>query len=163
MPTHKYLEPLTKEEHEALLLMMQEAESRGIKLKPQTIAKFPNTEKKITWPVAPNGFFVRDDGHLYSPTDEQRRFIDSNARFVLFRGGRGSGKSGAGAQKALRRIMAGESGAVINPVFADFKTSTWPEFKRWIPWDMVVPSQRHRKREEWEPHQPFVMVFTNGA
>jgi hypothetical protein len=25
---------------------------------------------------------------------------------------------------------------------------------------VVVPSQRHRRREEWEPHQPFVMVFT---
>ena len=163
MPAHKYLEPMTKEEHEALLLMMQEAQSRGIQLKPTTLAKFPNTEKKITWPVAPNGYFIRDDGHLYIPTAEQRAFIDSNARFVLFRGGRGSGKSGAGAQKALRRIMLGESGAVINPVFADFKTSTWPEFKRWIPWNMVVPSQRHRRREEWEPHQPFVMVFTNGA
>ncbi len=163
MPTHKLLEPMTKEEHEALLLMLQEANSRGLKLKPTTLAKFPNTEKKITWPVAPNGYFIRDDGHLYQPTEEQRAFIDSPARFVLFRGGRGSGKSGAGAQKAMRRIMMGESGAVINPVFADFKTSTWPEFKRWIPWNMVVPSQRHRRRAEWEPHQPFVMTFTNGA
>jgi predicted phage terminase large subunit-like protein len=143
--------------------MLQEMRSRGVSLEKKVLEKAPQLEKKITWPVAPNGFFIRDDGHLYEPTVEQRAFIDSNARFVLFRGGRGSGKSGAGAQKALRRIMQGESGAVINPVFADFKTSTWPEFKRWIPWNMVVPQQRHRRREEWEPHQPFVMVFTNGA
>jgi len=74
-----------------------------------------------------------------------------------------SGKSAAGAQKAMDKISKGLDGAVINPIFSDFKTSTWPEFKRWIDWSMVVPSQRHRKSDAWEPHQPFTMVFTNGA
>ena len=59
--------------------------------------------------------------------------------------------------------MQGESGAVINPLFSDFKDSTWREFKQWIPWDMVVPTQRHRVNDEWQPSQPFTLVFTNGA
>jgi len=74
-----------------------------------------------------------------------------------------SGKSGSGAQKALQKIMLGESGAVINPVFSDFIDSTWQEFKQWIPWNMVVPSQRHRVNDEWQPNKPFRMSFLNGA
>jgi len=54
-------------------------------------------------------------------------------------------------------------GAVINPIFSDFKTSTWPEFKQWIDWTMVVPSQKHRRNDAWSPHQPFTMVFINGS
>lgn len=30
-------------------------------------------------------------------------------------------------------------------------------------WSMVVPSQRHRSSDAWEPHQPFTMVFRNGV
>ena len=69
----------------------------------------------------------------------------------------------AGGQKALRKIMAGENGAVINPLFSDFKDSTWKEFKQWIPWDLVVAPQKHRANDEWQPSQPFTMVFENGA
>lgn len=71
--------------------------------------------------------------------------------------------SAAGSQKAMEKISQGLDGAVINPIFSDFKTSTWPEFKEWIDWSMVVPSQRHRKSDAWQPHQPFTMVFLNGA
>lgn len=163
MPTHRLEVELDEVGQKELLLLLQEARNRGMKLKEKTVDKAPTFKHKAVWPVAENGYFIRDDGHLYIPTLEHERFIASNARFILFRGGRGSGKSAAGAQKAMLKIKAGESGAVINPVFADFKTSTWPEFKRWIPWNMVVPTQRHRKRDEWEPHQPFTMVFINGA
>jgi predicted phage terminase large subunit-like protein len=69
----------------------------------------------------------------------------------------------AGAQKALQKIMRGESGAVLNPSFELFKTSTWPELREWIPWDMVTPSQRYRVNPEFDPHKPFTMVFLNGA
>jgi len=120
-------------------------------------------QKNYRWPLSPNGYFIRNDGKVYTPSDPQKSFIASTARYCLFRGSRGSGKSAAGSQKALQKIMKGESGEVINPVFADFKTSTWPEFKQWIPWNMVVSSQKHRINDSWEPHEPFVMVFQNGA
>ncbi len=78
-------------------------------------------------------------------------------------GPRGCGKSGAGSQKALFKIMAGEPGIIMNPDFENLKISTWPEFKKWIPWKMVVPSQKHRQNDVWQPSKPFSMVFNNGA
>jgi len=78
-------------------------------------------------------------------------------------GPRGCGKSGAGSQKALKRVERGEKGLIMNPDFENLKISTWPEFKQWIPWKMVVPSQRHRQSDVWQPSKPFSMNFTNGA
>jgi phage terminase large subunit-like protein len=59
--------------------------------------------------------------------------------------------------------MQGESGVIMNPDFENLKISTWPEFKRWIPWSMVVPSQRHRQSDVWQPSKPFMLLFNNGA
>lgn len=143
-----------------LLILLQDAKSRGMDI-PE--AKDALKVKEIKWPLASNGYFLRNDGKLYEPSEQQKAFILSTARFSLFKGGRGSGKSAAGSQKALFKIMKGESGAVINPDFANFKISTWPAFKEWIPWNMVHPAQRHRRYDAWEPHEPFTMVFTNGV
>ena len=140
---------------------MEELKSRGLPLPAGAESLFK--KQKLIWPVDPSGYFVKGDGTSYAPTEAQKGFIESEARFSLYYGGRGSGKTCAGGQKALRKIEKGESGAVINPLFSDFKDSTWDEFKRWIPWNMVVPSQRHRVRDEWQPSQPFKMVFLNGA
>ena len=152
--------PLTVEEQQELDALLLEISSRGLQ-EPKSVN--PEAIKDKEWRLGGNGYFLRNDGHQYIPTEQQELFTKSTARFVLFRGGRGSGKSAAGSQKAMFKIMAGEDGAVINPVFSDFKTSTWPEFKQWIDWSMVVPSQRHRKSDAWQPHQPFTMVFINGA
>ena len=117
----------------------------------------------MTWPIGENGYFLRDDGKSYNPSPAQEGFIKSTARNVMFYGPRGSGKSGAGSQKAMDKIRQGERGLIMNPDFENLKISTWPEFKRWIPWNMVVPSQRHRKSDVWQPSKPFTMVFMNGA
>lgn len=74
-----------------------------------------------------------------------------------------SGKTCAGAQKALIKISQGENGAVLNPDFENFRISTWPEFREWIPWDLVTPKQQYRKEESWQPQQPFRMTFKNGV
>ena len=156
--------PLSLEEQKKLVALLMEIQSRGLEIpKDYQNILSPEIKKNVKWRLGGNGYFLRADGKQYIPTEQQEGFIKSNARFVLFRAGRGGGKSAAGAQKAMFRIMQGESGAVINPIFSDFKTSTWPEFKQWIDWSMVVPSQRHRRQDAWEPHQPFTMVFTNGA
>lgn len=108
-------------------------------------------------------WFPRADGHLYRPGPGQLGFHRSPARFRGLFGGRGSGKTTAGAQEALRRIRQGLNGAVINPDFENFKLSTWPEFKSWIPWEHVVGRDRYRGESEWEPSQPFVLHFDSGA
>lgn len=157
------IKPLSKDEEDELSAILLEMESRGLASKEQIQELLQPNTKDVKWRLGGNGYFLRTDGKPYIPTEEQEKFIKSTARFVLFRAGRGGGKSAAGSQKAMFKIMQGEDGAVINPVFGDFKTSTWPEFKQWIDWNMVVPSQRHRKSDAWQPHQPFTMVFLNGA
>ena len=154
--------PLTEEERRKLLLLLQEAQARGIELPPEAKAALVD-KKKQKWPIGPNGFFLRDDGKAYNPSPAQEGFIKSTARNVLFYGPRGSGKSGAGSQKAIFKIMQGEPGIIMNPDFENLRVSTWPEFKRWIPWSMVIPSQRHRQSDAWQPTQPFMLAFLNGA
>lgn len=159
----RVIQPLSREEEQELALLLMEIESRGVE-PTEGVSQLLNPEKKkLEWRHTPDGYFIRDDGVPYKPVGKQADFISSNARFVAAITGRGAGKTASGAQKALKRIEQGEDGAVINPVFSDFKTSTWIEFKRWIPWDMVIPSQRHRKNDAWQPTQPFTMVFLNGA
>ena len=152
---------LTPEEKRRLIFILQEMEERGIEIPEEGKNLFKKRE--MEWPVDPNGYFIRNDGHLYVPNEEQAGFINAKQRFVLLRGGRGSGKSAAGAQKANKKIKEGQSGAVINPIFSDFIDSTWQEFKQWIPWNLVVAPHRHRKRDEWIPNKPFRLVFENGA
>lgn len=145
-----------------MIFLLEEAKARGIRL-PKEASELVENKKSRKWPIASNGFFVRSDGVLYEPSPAQEGFIRSIARNVLFYGPRGSGKTGAGSQKALFKIKQGESGLIMNPDFENLKISTWPEFKKWIPWDMVTVSQRHRQLDTWEPSKPFRLVFTNGA
>lgn len=160
MPRYAQLKPLSADEKRTLVIAINEMRARGIPIPSNALDKLNNASK---WPIGRNGYFVKQNGIPYVPTEQQESFIHSAARYSAFFGGRGSGKSAAGSQKALHKIMQGESGAVINPVFSDFKDSTWNEFKEWIPWNMVVPTQRHRRNPEWSPTQPFRMVFLNGA
>jgi phage terminase large subunit-like protein len=164
MPPTSIAQPLRIEEQQKLVSLLSELKSRGLEM-PEDYKNLlsPEIKKDVKWRLGGNGYFLKTDGKQYVPTEQQKAFISSEARFVLLRSGRGGGKSAAGSQKAMFRVMRGEDGAVINPVFSDFKTSTWPEFKQWIDWNMVVPSQKHRRNDAWSPHQPFTMVFTNGA
>lgn len=153
----RYQQEATQEELQELALLLGELRSRGLELPKDVLSK------KLVWPVDNSGYFTKLDGKFFQPREELENFIKSNARFVALVSGRGGGKTAAGAQKALQKIMAGENGAVLNPDFENFKLSTWPEFREWIPWDLVVPVHRHRRNAEWTPNQPFKMVFRNGV
>jgi phage terminase large subunit-like protein len=153
--------PLSEDEQKLLIVGLRELQARGIDVSKEANAILK--KEKIIWPLGSNGYFIKNDGKLYEPSEAQEGFIKSTSRMVLFYGSRGSGKSGAGSQKALFKIMQGQSGSIMNPDFQNFKYSTWPEFKSWLPWNLVVASQRHRQSDAWEPHEPFAMVFTNGA
>ena len=152
---------ITVEEKKRLVAILAERKARGLPI-PENI-QLPKTRNEIGWGTDEKGYFKKQDGTQFQPRPELEAFINSNARFALLRSGRGGGKTVAGAQKALRKIEKGESGAVMNPDFENFRTSTWVELRDWIPWNMVVAKQRYRKSESWEAIRPFTMVFTNGA
>lgn len=140
--------------------LIAELKSRGLTI-PQEL--LDGTRRYLKWPDNDGGYFPKMDGTPFIPYDAQRLFIESRAIYCLFRGGRGSGKTGSGGQKGLRKIRQGQSGGVINPDFENLKESTWPELRRWIPWDLVIPKQQFRQEESWRPNQPFEMVFKNKA
>ncbi len=151
----------TPEERKLLLALMLEAKVRGIKI--PTDVQLPKLEKLDNWNQDEDGYFIRRDGRHFRPRPELIEFIESKERFMLLRSGRGGSKTTTGIQKGLRKIKEGKSGAVFAPDFEQFKTSTWVELREWIPWKMVVPKQRYRQMDSWEPNRPFTMVFLNGA
>ena len=157
MPINRYVQNDRSESLKKLAILLDEAESRGIEIDRSIL------DKTVVFPVDNDGYFVKLNGTKYKPNEKQGNFVLSNAVLSAYISGRGGGKSCGGAQKALKKISQGENGAVFNPKFEDFKTSTWLEFREWIPWDMVVPSQRYRGQSHWEPSQPFTLNFINGV
>lgn len=155
------MQTTTPDDRKFLLGLLAEAKVRGIKL-PKDI-ELPRLEKLDNWNQDENGYFIRTDGRRFSPRPELIEFIEAKERFILLRSGRGGGKTVSGIQKGLKKIKEGKSGAVFAPDFEQFKTSTWDELRKWIPWSAVVPKQRYRKMDSWEPNRPFTMVFINGA
>lgn len=140
--------------------LIAELKSRGLSIPPELLE---GTTRYLKWTTDEQGYFSKMDGTPFVPYEAQEGFITSNAIYCLFRGGRGSGKTSSGAQKALRKIKEGKSGGVINPDFENLKDSTWTELRRWIPWNLVIPKQQFRQEESWRPLQPFEMVFKNKA
>lgn len=160
MPASRKPKPKESEDtKKRLAIALAEAKNRGLNI---DLESFDEVKSKI-WPVDSSGYFVKNDGTLFNANEHQKNFVFSQASFSGLISGRGGGKTSSGAQKSLRKIRQGQSGVVINPDFENFKISTWPEFREWIPWDMVVPSHRYRGNAEWSPHQPFTLAFMNGA
>lgn len=152
---------LSEDEKKRALLIIAEMKARGIPI-PSGL-EVPNSAGDLHWNLDENGYFIKNDGRNFSPRSVLVDFINDESRFILLKSGRGGGKSTAGAQKALKKIMDGKSGAVMNPDFENFRTSTWPELQQWIPWNMVVPKHRYRASPSWEAIRPFTIVFMNGA
>ena len=107
--------------------------------------------------------FSTEEKRAYKPYIKQRKFHRSGARFKALIGGRGSGKTTAGANEAVVRISRGASGTVLSPDFEHFKFSTWPEFRRWIPWSRVQSKHKRYQDPAWAPAGPFSIAFDNGA
>lgn len=129
-------------------------------------ATAPTQAVRLAVSVWPCVYVNRDTGRAYTPhhADEQRFvYEDGPWRYGLAKGGEGGGKSTAGCIKSLERLRRGMSGIMVGTDLEHFKKSLWPEFRRWVPWDQVVPSQRRRQKIEWEPQHSFSLAFTNGA
>lgn len=146
------------EDKRKLSALLAEMKNRGLQIPKELLEK-----TTARWFPDENGYFVRADGRHYTPYQEAADFIASTARFSCLWGSRGCGKSAAGSQKALQKIQQGCDGAIMNPDFENFRISTWPEFREWIPWDNVVPAHRYRRNIQWQPYKPFTMAFTNGV
>lgn len=106
-------------------------------------------------------YMNRETGKCYQPhhTEEYDALNSDAPRRLLFKGGEGSGKSVVGIVKDLERLRRGMSGIMGTPDFEHFKRSLWPEFARWCPWQHIIPEQRYRSRDGWEPQRPFSLTF----
>ena len=152
---------LSDKEKRELLALLTEMKARKLDIPKVDKSNIAWSDK---WNVDENGFFRRNGtGKSYDPAGQQLDFILSPSIFCALQGGRGSGKTSAGAQKSLRKIREGRTGICVNPDLENFKTSTWPELRSWIPWQMVIPKHRVRRSESWDVTRPFSIVFLNGA
>lgn len=121
--------------------------------------------KFSTWMGDEAIYVNRETGHLYKPHNQDEiDFISSDTpRRWLLKGGEGSGKSVAGIIKTLERLRRGMSGIMGSPDFVHFRKSLWAEFCRWCPPNALVPKHRYRLEPDWEPTQPFKLVFVNST
>lgn len=116
----------------------------------------------VVWPKV---YVNRESGKPYAPhtADEEECLLADDPPRLLVKGGEGSGKSVFGVIKTLERLRRGCTGVMGSPDLPHFRRSLWPEFRRWCPWDMVVPRQRRLQVADWEPHESFTLTFINGA
>jgi hypothetical protein len=116
-------------------------------------------------PEWPERYYNAERGKFYEPHHQEEAYFvaDNSKRWLLAKGGEGGGKSVCGIIRDLDRIKAGCHGIMISPDFEHFKRSLWPEFRRWCPWEFIVPRQRYRRDPAWEPGRPFQLNFTTGA
>jgi len=112
-----------------------------------------------------NSYTNTETGRVYTPhhKDEHRAVYTDVPLHLALKGGEGSGKSVAGIVKTLERLRRQMHGLMISPDLPHFKRSLWPEFRRWCPWEQVVPEHQYRSKFSWEPRSPFVLAFKNGA
>jgi hypothetical protein len=96
---------------------LAELRARNLEV-PEDLREFLlGTKQVIHWPLTEYGCFTSRDGRKFNPNAPQKGFIFSEARFSALISGRGAGKTASGAQKALRKLKGGASGAVLNPDF----------------------------------------------
>lgn len=86
-------------------------------------------------------------------------YSDGPSKYILVKGGEGSGKSVFGIMKDLMRLQRGMSGIMVSPDFEHFKKSLWAEFRRWCPPEAVLARERYRLKPDWEPSKQFELHF----
>lgn len=120
-------------------------------------------QSALIWPTLEE-FTNRETGRKYRHHhDGELKFVTSDEpRYMLAKGGEGGGKSVAGIVKTLYKLGRGLfPGVMGSPDFEHFKKSLWPEFRRWCPWDYVIPKHRSRANLSWVPAGPFDLIFTS--
>lgn len=120
--------------------------------------------KAAGWPAITE-YVNNETGKRYEPhhAEELDWIQDRTHKYLLAKGGEGGGKSVAGVIRDLEKARIGASGIIVSPTLPHFRNSLWPEFRRWCPWDYVIPRQRYRASKGFSPLQPFELVFETGA
>jgi len=91
--------------------------------------------------------------HVYRPTPRQQEFHRANARYVLFGGAVGPGKTHALCQHALMRMLQwpGMPVLMLRRDLKDIKKSTEVEWRKVCPPELYSPRYggQHNKSEHW--------------
>lgn len=113
--------------------------------------------------VWPEYYTSAVSGMRYIPQNNDiAEFISNDKpRYLLMKGGEGSGKSAAGVIKDLNRLKYGCNGICVSTDLEHFKKSIWPTLREWIPWHCVIERHRYRQQQGWEPSQAFTLGFRN--
>ena len=120
---------------------------------------------EIHWPQEPLSYRNRETGRTYRPhhSEEWDALTNRSARYILAKGGEGGGKTVFGLVRDFEFLKLGCDGILASPDLPHFKKALWPEFRRWCPWECVVPQHRRMANPEWSPNAAFTIVFINGA
>lgn len=119
-----------------------------------------NDNEPVKWP---DTFVNKSSRHQYKPHNElEGKWVyDDEPRFILIKGGEGSGKSVALSIKTLHKLRRGMSGVLVSPNLPHFKRSLFPEFLRWLPEDVVIEEHRKIFHPSWSPWTSFDIVVHN--
>lgn len=114
----------------------------------------------IKWP---DEYIHAESGRIYRPHNAQEEvFVYADEpKFMLIRGGEGSGKSVALIIKILDRLRRGMSGAVLSPNLPSFKRSLFPELLRWLPRSVVIDTHQRYFNAGWVPRESFTIIVHN--
>lgn len=113
--------------------------------------------------IWPSFYQNRKTGRIFKPQHDlaAEALFNDRPRYVLFKGGEGSGKSATGIIKDLNKLRRGCDGIMVSPDLPHFKKSLWPEFQAWCPINAVVPWERYKLEPTWEPSTGFTLHFIN--
>lgn len=142
----------------SLIALAQRGFRQAIDTLTDDAIEMPTATVVVEWPA----FFInRETGREYRPHHEDERLYvyEDSPRYALAKGGEGGGKSVAATIKTLNRLRRGMTGIMVGPDFEHFKKSSWPEFRRWCPVEVVIERQRYRLDHTWEPQKSFALHF----
>lgn len=82
----------------------------------------------------------------WKPTDPQWQVLTSEAKYRVFLGGIGSGKTALGCMCAARQAISqpGSVGVVVAPTYPMMRNVIWRELFRWLPEQSVLSFDQHR-------------------
>lgn len=113
--------------------------------------------KIVNWPDV---YINKETRKQYKPHSEEERIwvYSDEPRYLLIKGGEGSGKSVALAIKTLERLRRGMSGMLVSPDMQHFKKSMFKELMRWLPREVVIEEHQRYFHPAWTPRQSFDIV-----
>lgn len=142
-------------DNEQILALLEQQ----VKAKSKAIQMGAPIERSL-WPAR---YFNRKEENYYEPHHDEERLVvyADTPRYVLIKGGEGSGKSVAGIIKVLNRLRRGCDGIMVSPDLPHFRKSIWTEFQCWCPDNVVYKEEQYKLSPTWKPSQGFELHFHN--